>query len=162
MYTLRVSTTIASPPTRCFDPARSVDVHVQTAGSSGEKAVGGRTSGLLELGDEVTWEARHLGVRQRLTSRITAFQSPSYFQDRMIQGAFRFLEHDHRFEPADDGTTVMVDVVRFAAPFGPVGWLAERLLLAGHLRRFLKERGLALKVLAESSASAMTITRSSP
>ena len=150
MYTLRVTTTIAAPAARCFDLARSIDAHILSAGRSGEKAVGGRTSGLLELGQEVTWEARHFGLRQRLTSRITAFEPPRYFQDRMIRGVFRFLEHDHFFEPDESGGTVMVDVMRFQAPLGLLGWLAERLFLARHLRRFLQQRNLALKAMAES------------
>jgi ligand-binding SRPBCC domain-containing protein len=150
MFTLRVITTIDAPATRCFDLARSVEAHVQSAGLSGEKVVGGKTCGLLELGDDVTWEARHFGIRQRLTSRITVFQAPSYFQDRMVRGAFRFLEHDHYFEPAEGGGTNMIDVLRFSAPFGPIGWLTERMFLARHLRRFLETRGLALKAMAES------------
>jgi ligand-binding SRPBCC domain-containing protein len=113
--------------------------------------VGGRTSGLLELGEEVTWQARHFGVTQRLTSRITAFNRPIYFQDRMIRGAFKFLEHDHRFKPGETGGTVMVDILRFRAPFGPIGWLAERMVLGRHLRRFLIERGQALKAMAEQA-----------
>lgn len=150
MYTLRVVTAIHAPPARCFDLARSVDAHVQSAAPSGEKAVGGRLSGLLEPGDEVTWEGRHFGLTQRLTSRITAFERPGYFQDRMVQGAFRQLEHDHYFEPGDNGTTNMIDVLRFAAPIGPLGWLAERALLGPHLREFIRQRGLVLKSLAES------------
>ena len=39
----------------------------------GQVAVGGRTSGLIGLGEEVTWRARHFGVTQHLTSKITAF-----------------------------------------------------------------------------------------
>jgi ligand-binding SRPBCC domain-containing protein len=150
MYTISVMTTIAAPTPMCFDLARSVDTHVQSAYRSGEKVVAGRTSGLLELGEEVTWQARHLGVTQRLTSRITAFQPPIYFQDRMVRGAFTFLEHDHHFNSEADGGTIMIDTLRFQAPFGPVGWLAERLILAGHLRRFLQQRGAVLKAIAES------------
>ena len=86
--------------------ARSVDAHLQSARQTREKAVAGRVAGLLELGDEVTWEARHFGIRQRLTSRVTAFGPPGYFQDRMTRGAFRFFEHDHFFEPVDGGSTV--------------------------------------------------------
>jgi ligand-binding SRPBCC domain-containing protein len=113
--------------------------------------VGVRQTGLLELGEEVTWEGGHLGVVQRLSSKITVLEPYSFFQDRMIQGAFRFFEHDHLFEPKDGGTT-MTDLVRFRAPYGPLGWLAERLLLAGHLRRFLVARGIALKQMAERGA----------
>jgi len=36
---------------------------VASTARSREAAVAGTTSGLLELGDEVTWEARHLGIR---------------------------------------------------------------------------------------------------
>ena len=148
MYTLRVTTFIAAPPAACFDLARSVDAHVASAAHTGERAVGGKTSGLLGAGDEVTWEGRHFGVTQRLSSRITQFRPPSYFQDRMTRGAFRSLEHDHLFE-LQPGGTLMVDVLSFTAPFGPLGWVAERLLLGRHLRRFLVRRGMALKELAE-------------
>ncbi len=149
MYTLRVTTRIAAPPPRCFDLARDVDAHLRSAADTGERVVAGRTTGLLELGDAVTFEARHLGVRQRLSAVVTAFDRPRHFQDRMTAGAFRSMQHDHHFDRTPDGGTVMVDVVRFAAPLGPVGWVAERLVLAGHLRRFLTRRGLALKAAAE-------------
>jgi ligand-binding SRPBCC domain-containing protein len=149
MFTLRVTTRIAAVPERCFDLARSVDAHLQSAADTGERVVAGRTSGLCELGDVVTWEGRHLGVVQRLTSRITALQRPTYFQDRMVAGAFRSFEHDHHFEPDGAGGTVMRDELRFAAPYGPIGWLAERLVLAHHLRRFLERRRAALKAMAE-------------
>ncbi len=152
MYKLRVTTWIAAPLSTCFDLARSVDAHVQSAAGTGERVVGGRLSGLLELGDEVTWEARHFGVTQQLSSRITQFRPHTFFQDRMTRGTFRFLEHDHLFEPKGDGT-LMTDVLKFVAPFGPLGWIAERVLLAPHLRRFLTARGLALKALAERAPS---------
>jgi ligand-binding SRPBCC domain-containing protein len=148
MYQLRVTTSVAAPLSTCFDLARSVDVHVQSAAGTGERVVGGRLSGLLELGDEVTWEGKHFGVTQRLSSKITEFQPYTFFQDRMTRGAFRFLEHDHLFEQQDDGT-LMTDILKFKAPLGPLGWIAERVFLAPHLRRFLIARGLALKAMAE-------------
>ncbi len=150
MYTIRVETIIAAPQDRCFDLARSVDAHVQSTANTGERIVGGRMSGLMVLGEEVTWEARHFGVKQRLTSRITQFDRPNSFQDRMVRGAFAEFEHDHLFEAGPEGTTTMVDILRFRAPLGPLGWIAERILLSRYLTRFLQERGLALKVLAES------------
>jgi ligand-binding SRPBCC domain-containing protein len=148
MYRLCVTTSIAAPISTCFDLARSVDAHVESAAGTGERIVGGRQSGLLELGDEVTWEGKHFGITQRLSSKITQFCPHTFFQDRMTKGVFRFLEHDHVFEPQGSGT-LMTDVLSFRAPFGPIGWLAERLLVAPHLRRFLISRGLALKSMAE-------------
>jgi ligand-binding SRPBCC domain-containing protein len=148
MYRLRITTWINAPASTCFDLARSVDAHLKSAAGTGEKVVAGPSTGLLGLGDEITWEGKHFGMTQRLSTRITAFRFPAFFQDRMTKGAFRYFEHDHLFDPKDGGTT-MTDVLSFRAPFGPVGWLVERLLLRPHLRRFLIARGIALKAMAE-------------
>lgn len=126
-------------------------MHIASTRQTVEKAAAGVTSGLINLGQSVTWEATHFGVRQRLTSVITAFDRPRFFQDEMIEGAFASFIHDHMFESADSITT-MTDVVHFAAPLGPLGYLSERLLLAGYLERFIAKRGEAVKHVAESDA----------
>lgn len=149
MPIIRIETDIAAPPTVCFDLARSVDAHVQSTSATGERAVRGVTKGLLNLGDEVTWRARHFGVTQELTSRITAFDRPNYFRDVMVRGTFRRLVHDHHFDALPAGTR-MVDVFDFNAPWGALGLLAERLFLTAYLFRFLETRAHALKRLAES------------
>lgn len=152
MATITLATHIAAPRERCFDLARSVDLHVRSTAATGERAVAGKTTGLLALGDEITWRARHLGVRQSLSGRITAYDRPRHFQDTMLRGAFARLRHDHYFDAAPDGGggTVMRDVLDYAAPLGPLGWLAERLFLTAYLRRFLEARNRELKAVAES------------
>ncbi|MEM7682355.1 MAG: SRPBCC family protein [Planctomycetota bacterium] len=150
MARLRIETVIDAPIARCFDLARSVDAHVATAQRTGEVAVDGRTSGLCALDDTVTWQGRHLGVCQRLTSQITAMDRPAHFQDRMLRGAFKCFAHDHTFVRTDDGRTRMVDEVEFTAPWGWLGRLAERWVVGPHLRRFLVERAEALRTLAET------------
>lgn len=149
MARLELSLHVDAPPARCFDLARSVDAHVRSTSATGERAVGGRTSGLLNLGDEVTWRARHLGVWQELTSRITAFQRPFHFRDSMVRGAFARFDHDHYFESSNRGT-LMRDVFDYRAPLGPLGILAERFFLSAYMRRFLLTRMKELKALAES------------
>jgi ligand-binding SRPBCC domain-containing protein len=146
---IELSTRIMAPPTRCFDLARSVELHVRSTSATGERAIAGRTSGLLELGDEVTWRARHFGVWQSLSGRISAYERPRHFQDTMLRGAFKQLRHDHFFDLFDDGT-VMRDVFEYRAPFGFLGRFAERLFLTAYLRRFLEARNRELKAVAES------------
>jgi len=107
------------------------------------------TSGLLGPGDEVTWEAVHFGVRQRLTARITRFEPPHLFEDEMVRGAFRSFTHTHEFRPVEGGT-LMVDTFRYASPLGPLGVLADKLFIERHMRRFLTERAASLKRLAEA------------
>jgi len=149
MATIRVVTDIAATPATCFDLARSVEAHIKSTAGTGERAVGGVTTGLLGPGDEVTWRARHFGITQELTSRIMAYDRPRHFRDVMVRGPFRQFEHDHHFGAVPAGTR-MVDVCDFTAPLGFVGTLAERIVLTRYLTRFLQRRAAVLKHLAES------------
>ncbi len=149
MARIELSIYIAAPRERCFDLARSVEVHARTTSSTGERAIAGKTSGLLDLGDEVTWRARHFGVWQTLSGRISACDRPSHFRDTMVRGAFKRIDHDHFFESAGGGT-VMRDVFDYEAPLGVLGRIAERLFLTAYMRRFLEARNRELKAVAES------------
>lgn len=150
---VEVVTEIRAPATLCFDLARDIDLHVQSMADTGERAVAGRTAGLIELGEEVTWEAKHLGVRQRFTSRITGFTRPRHFRDEMVRGAFKAFVHDHHFEEHDEGTT-MRDVLQFESPLGFIGRLVDRVFMAGYLRRLLADRAIAVKSVAENECGA--------
>jgi ligand-binding SRPBCC domain-containing protein len=148
MPNIHLETFIAAPPERCFDLMRDVDAHTQTTGASGERAVAGKMSGLLEQGDEVTWEAKHFGVRQRLTARVTRCERPRIFEDQQVRGAFAGFTHRHEFRSVGGGTQ-MVDDFRYRSPLGPLGHIADRLFLERYLREFLSERARGLKGLAE-------------
>jgi ligand-binding SRPBCC domain-containing protein len=149
MPVIRLTTPIAAPPARVFDLARSIDAHQQSAEGTHERAVAGVTSGLIGLGDEVTWEARHFGMKQRLTVRMTGFERPSRFQDVMVSGAFKSMKHDHEFiwEPLG---TMMIDRFEFESPCGMAGQIVDRVFLYRYMRRFLVRRNQVLKNLAES------------
>jgi ligand-binding SRPBCC domain-containing protein len=149
MPTLRLETTIEAPVERVFDLARDVDTHTETMGH-GERAVGGTTSGLLEAGDEVMWRARHFGVPLELTARITDLNAPTYFRDEQIDGPFAAMAHEHRFERLSPERTRMVDEFRFSSPLGPLGTLADRLVLASYMRRLLERRNRELVAVAEA------------
>lgn len=151
MAAFRIVTTIDAPIELCFDLSRDIDFHVRTMAETGERAVAGRTSGLIELGETVTWEAKHLGMLRRLTARITAFDRPNHFRDEMTNGAFRSLVHDHRFE-VRDGRTVMVDELVFRSPMGPLGWVVDRFFMARYLHRLLGGRCEMIKREAEAVA----------
>jgi ligand-binding SRPBCC domain-containing protein len=148
VVTLELTMFVDAPPERVFDLARSIDLHRLSMEHTREEAIAGRTSGLIGLGETVTWRARHLGVRQRLTVRITGYERPRWFRDEMVRGAFATMVHDHHFAPARGGTE-MRDVFRFAAPLGPLGRLAERLVLRGYMTRLLEARNAAIRRAAE-------------
>jgi ligand-binding SRPBCC domain-containing protein len=148
MQTVTVHTLIRAPIEVCFDAARDLDLHVESMRHTNERAVAGRTSGLIELGEAVTWRGRHFGVVQHFTSKITAFDRPRYFQDSMQRGAFRSFVHDHFFVE-ENGQTRMTDLLVFEAPLGILGRIAERLLLRRYLERLLADRA---RVIAQYSS----------
>ena len=149
MLILRLWTSIAAPPERVFDLARSIDAHQASATGTHERAIAGVTHGLIGMGDEVTWEARHFGIKQKLTVRVTGFERPFRFQDVMVSGAFKSMKHDHEFIAQPPGT-LMVDRFEFESPLGILGRIADRLFLFAYMRRFLVRRNQVLKTLAES------------
>ena len=150
--TIETATVIHAPLHRVFDLARSVEVHVAGNVHSGEQAIaaGGMTSGLLGLHQQVTWRARHFGIRFTLTSHITHYQRPRYFRDEMIRGPFASMGHDHFFEALAENHTVMRDVLVFAAPLGPLGRIVETLVLRRYMTRLLHERNAVIRQIAES------------
>lgn len=148
MATITLTTEIKASPAQCFDASRNLDLHVSSMKHTGEKAVAGRTKGLIEMGEQVTWEARHFGLRQQFTSKITSFDPPHYFQDSMVKGAFRSFVHDHYFDPIPGGTK-MRDVLSFQSPLGFIGRAVDRLIMAAYLKRLIQARNLAIKEVLE-------------
>lgn len=126
MPRIELETRIQAPLVLVFDLARSIDVHCLGQSHHAERPVAGRTSGLIEAGESVTWEAVHFGIRQRLSSRIVAMQAPHHFRDSMVSGAFARFDHDHFFEATADGGTLMRDVFDYSSPCGFLGRLADR------------------------------------
>jgi ligand-binding SRPBCC domain-containing protein len=132
-----------------FDAERNISLHSATQEHRGERAVAGVTKGLIEKGQEVEWEAFHLGIKQRLRIRVTHMEKPSYFRDEMISGAFKSFSHEHHFKRIGEGLTEKRDVMRFEAPLGLFGRLAEILFLRRYMEVFLRKKNLELKKLIE-------------
>lgn len=149
MPTIHLETLIAAPPERCFDLSLSVDLHQQSVAHTRERPVAGVTSGVMRLGDTVTWEAVHFGVQQHLTTTITAYDRPRSFVDEMTRGVFQEITHHHAFIPQAPGT-LMVDTFTFRAPLGILGRMAEALFLTRYMRGLLLTRNRYLKLVAET------------
>ena len=142
-------THIEAPIEIVFDLARSIDFHIYSTHGTKEKAVSGRTSGLMELDETVTWRAMHLGICQELTSQITGFKRPFLFADTMVKGVFAYMHHVHIFGISGTGT-LMKDTFEFRSPLGIVGKLFDWIFLRQYMAKFLKIRNEELKKVAET------------
>ncbi|WP_339624076.1 SRPBCC family protein [uncultured Winogradskyella sp.] len=148
MPKLKIYTTINTDLITCFNLSRNIDFHKASMADSNERAVAGKTSGLIELNEWVTWEATHFGVKQKLTSKITEFKSPTYFADEMVSGAFKSFKHEHHFK-VENNKTLMTDVFTYQSPFGILGKLADVLFLKRYMTILLTTRNRLLKTKAE-------------
>ena len=149
MPEFQILTEIAASPDRCFALSLLVDAHTDSMGKSGERAVAGVTSGSLRMGDSVTWEAKHFGLPFRMTSKITAYETPTRFVDEQVKGPFASWWHEHHFEAAEAGT-LMTDVIRFRSPLGPLGALVDAAVLRRCLTGLIVTRNAWLKAQLDS------------
>lgn len=150
MPTIRLETYIQAPIERCFDLSLDVDAHSNSTAHTHERAVAGVTTGMMRLGDTVTWEAVHFGIKQYLTSKITAYERPRRFTDEMVKGIFRSMRHTHEFVAQPPGT-LMIDVFTFQAPLGILGRVAEVLFLTRYMKTLLLTRNRYLRQAAEAA-----------
>lgn len=149
MPLIKVVTEINSTLEICFDLSRSIDLHKISTAKTKETAIEGITTGLINYNDFVTWEARHFGIKQKLTSRITAYNRPFHFRDEQVKGIFKKIQHDHYFTEKG-GHVQMIDEFLFESPFGILGRIFNWLVLSRYLRKFLVERNQILKDFAET------------
>lgn len=149
MPRIELTTEISAGIQVVFDLSRSIDLHKISTKKTNETVIDGRSSGLIELGEHVTWRAKHFGVYQTLTSKITEYNCPTFFVDEMVQGAFKSFRHEHHFKPIERGT-IMFDSFDYIAPLGWLGKLADGLFLKRYMTNLLAERNEVIKNFAES------------
>jgi len=151
MPRIELLTEINAPVEKVFDLARSIELHMESTKRTGEQAIAGKTSGLIELGETVTWRAKHFGIRQTLTSTITDYYKPDFFVDEMVEGAFKRFRHEHHFI-FHQGRTLMKDIFVFESPLGIFGRFFNWLVLTKYMTRLLEERNRVIKETAETQS----------
>ncbi|MDX2045255.1 MAG: SRPBCC family protein [Chitinophagaceae bacterium] len=149
MPVIELDTFINAPAEICFDLARSIDLHQTSMGKSKEKAIAGKTTGLIELNETVTWRAKHFGIWQTLTSKVIAYHYPEFFADEMVKGGFHSFRHEHHFIKTTHGT-LMKDRFEFKTPLGWIGKIANQLFLTKYMTNLIAERNKVIKETAEN------------
>jgi ligand-binding SRPBCC domain-containing protein len=149
MPKIELTTAINAPINRCFDLARSIDLHKLSTAGTNEEAIAGVTTGLIGKGQTVTWRATHFGITQTLTSKITELTYPDFFRDEMLQGPFKMIKHDHIFIESADAT-IMKDIFLFESPAGILGKLFNKVILERYLINLLKKRNNMIREVAET------------
>ncbi|MGE0404829.1 MAG: hypothetical protein AB7O65_00910 [Candidatus Korobacteraceae bacterium] len=102
--------------------------------------------GLAGAGSEIVISVRPLPwlpFRSRWRARITRFEYGAYFEDEQASGPFQLWHHRHEFQTekreAIQGTIIR-DIVNYQVGFGPVGQLADLLMVRRALRQMFQFR----------------------
>ncbi len=151
MTTINLHTLIKAPIKEVFNLSRDITFHTKSASKTKEQAIAGKTEGLINLNETVTWRGKHFGVWLKHTSKIIKLESPHKFVDVMIKGHFTYFAHQHIFEE-QSGETSMKDILSYKVPYGIFGRVFDKLFLKKHLTSFLITRNEALKISAEKNA----------
>ena len=151
MPQLVVRTLVRADVEVVFDLSLDLDVELAAGRRLGVRAVAGRTSGRIGLGERVTWRLRLLGlVPVTHTSEIVVLERPGRFVDEMRAGAFAEFRHEHRFEVEGPGMTIMTDRMSWRSPLGPLGTAADALLVRRTLLGLLADRNAEIVRRAEA------------
>jgi ligand-binding SRPBCC domain-containing protein len=97
----------------------------------------------------VTWQAKHLFKNRTLTIVISEMDAHDFFEDVMIEGAFKSMQHKHFFEQKEHGT-LMTDEFTFELPYGIAGKIMSLLFLTAYMRKLLQRRNIMIKEFAET------------
>lgn len=94
----------------------------------------------MGVGTLIEYRLRLHRVPVRWRTRIETWEPPHRFIDAQIRGPYSLWEHTHTFEEDGPEATIIEDRVRYAIPFGPLGELANRLLVQRDLRQIFDYR----------------------
>jgi ligand-binding SRPBCC domain-containing protein len=85
----------------------------------------------MRPGTLIQYRLRLHGISVSWLTSIQAWDPPHRFVDMQVRGPYALWHHTHEFAaaPDDPQTTIMRDTVRYGMPFGPLGTLADRLLV---------------------------------
>jgi ligand-binding SRPBCC domain-containing protein len=94
----------------------------------------------MGVGTLIEYRLRLHRVPVRWRTRIEAWDPPHRFVDAQTRGPYSLWEHTHTFEEDGPGATIIEDRVRYSIPFGPLGELANRLLVQRDLQQIFDYR----------------------
>ena len=98
-----------------------------------------------------------LGIPMTWTTRITGYEPPTRFTDVQLRGPYRRWEHTHTFEAVPGGTLVR-DEIEYEVPFGPLGDLANSLVVRAELEGIFRHRAQTIRTAFAAAAAPTGLT----
>jgi NADH dehydrogenase len=107
-------------------------------------------------GLEIRYRIRPLlGIPMTWTGRIAEFRPPARFVDVQVRGPYRHWEHAHAFE-AVQGGTIICDEIEYELPLGPLGDLANLIVVRTQLAGIFRHRATTIRTVFAGAGTAPT------
>ena len=90
----------------------------------------------------VRWVAR---IVEHTPPRAVVFGEEARFVDEQESGPFKSFRHEHDFERAGEKSTRLVDRITYRVGWGPIGWVADALIVRRQLRSMFRHRHAVLR-----------------
>lgn len=108
----------------------------------------------MRSGFRIEHTLRWMFVRLTWDVVIKDFEPPRYFADEQVKGPYKYWRHVHTFEDVEGGT-LMRDRVQYELPFGILGSVSHRLVVARQLQSIFDYRNRQIrKIFAMSNVGA--------
>lgn len=72
-------------------------------------------------------------------TEITHIKELEYFVDEQRAGPYKLWHHEHHLKPIENGV-LMTDIVHYIPPMGPLGAIANKILISGQLEKIFEFR----------------------
>lgn len=80
-----------------------------------------------------------LGIKLNWVTEITHVKDKEYFIDEQRFGPFAFWHHQHHFEKVDGGV-LMHDILHYSIGWGPIGLMANAIIVNNKINEIFKFR----------------------
>lgn len=97
----------------------------------------------MGAGTLIRYRLRVRGIGVRWLTVIKEWDPPHSFVDVQVKGPYKRWHHTHEFEEIEGGT-LMRDVVDYEVGYGPLGLVADSLLIRRDLKRIFDFRAVAV------------------
>jgi ligand-binding SRPBCC domain-containing protein len=98
----------------------------------------------MGAGTLIEYRLRLHGVPLRWLTRIDVWDPPHRFVDRQLRGPYRRWVHEHTFAADGPDGTLMRDRVEYSLPLGPLGAIADVVLVRRDLARIFDHRAASV------------------
>lgn len=150
MAKIHLTTLVNAPVKRVFNLSRSINLHRIASANTFEKFIEGKTTGLFNENESITWQSKHFLRSRKLTSKITNMGIPHHFTVQMVLRGFKSFQHDHYFKSFKNGT-FLIDIIVFESSYWLVGKWVEQLFITRYLKNLILRRNEVIKQYSETA-----------